>query len=46
MQKGESLATIHANDLEKLELAKQRLQNAYTIVKEEVKKEPVIKKVI
>lgn len=43
---GESLATIHANDLEKLELAKQRLQNAYTIVKEEVKKEPVIKKVI
>ena len=46
VQKGESLATIHANDLEKLELAKQRLQNAYTIVKEEVKKEPVIKKVI
>lgn len=46
VQKGESLATIHANDLEKLELAKQGLQNAYTIVKEEVKKEPVIKKVI
>ncbi len=43
---GESLAEIHANDLEKLAVAKERLLKAYTIVEEEVKKEPVIKKVI
>ena len=43
---GESLAEIHANDLEKLAVAKERLRKAYTIVNEEVKKEPVIKKVI
>ena len=43
---GESLAEIHANDLEKLALAKERLRKAYTIVKEDVKKKPVIKKVI
>ena len=43
---GESLAEIHANDLEKLVVAKERLLKAYTIVEEEVKKEPVIKKVI
>ncbi len=44
--KGESLAEIHANDIEKLALAKERLRNAYTIVDEKVEKEPVIKKVI
>ena len=43
---GESLAEIHANDLEKLTLAKNRLLKAYTIVKEEVEKKPVIKKII
>lgn len=43
---GETLAEIHANDLEKLALAKERLLKAYTIVKEEVKKKPVIKKII
>ena len=43
---GESLAEIHANDFEKLAVAKERLRKAYTIVKEEVVKEPVIKKVI
>ena len=43
---GESLAEIHANDLEKLTVAKERLRKAYIIVKEEVVKEPVIKKVI
>ena len=43
---GESLAEIHANDLEKLAVAKERLRKAYTIVNEEVKKEPVIKKII
>ncbi len=43
---GEPLATIHANNIEKLELAKERLQNAYIIVNEKVEKQPVIKKVI
>ena len=43
---GESLAEIHANDLEKLAMVKERLRKAYKIVNEEVKKEPVIKKVI
>lgn len=46
IEKGESLATIHANDLDKLKQAKERLKNAYTIVKEEVEKQPVIKAVI
>lgn len=44
--KGESLATIHANDLKKLKQAKERLRNAYTIVEETVEKQPVIKKII
>lgn len=44
--KGEALAEIHANDLEKLALAKDRLLKAYIIVGEEVEKKPVIKKVI
>ena len=43
---GESLAEIHANDLDKLAVAKERLLKAYTIVKEEVEKKPVIKKII
>lgn len=46
VQEGETLATIHANDKEKLEQAKKRLRKAYTIVQEEVEKEPLIKKVI
>ena len=45
-QTGESLATIHANDLEKLALAKERLRNAYVIGKEEVPKHSVVKAVI
>lgn len=44
--KGEVIAEIHANDLEKLTVAKERLQKAYKIVKDEVKKEPVIKTII
>lgn len=44
--KGEALAEIHANDLEKLALAKDRLLKAYIIAGEEVEKKPVIKKVI
>lgn len=43
---GESLAQIHANDLEKLALAKERLRKAYRIVEEKVEKGPVIKRVI
>lgn len=46
VRKGEVLATIHANDLEKLAQAKARLRNAYTIVQEVVEKTPVIKTVI
>ncbi len=43
---GESLATIHANDLEKLALAKERLLNAYSFSDKQVEKQPVIKGVI
>ena len=43
---GEALAEIHANDLDKLAVAKERLLKAYTIVGEEVEKKPVIKKII
>jgi len=40
------LATIHANDKEKLAKAKRRLIDAYTIVEETTKKEALIKNVI
>lgn len=43
---GESLAVIHANDLEKLVQAKERLRKAYTITDQKVEKQPVIKKII
>ena len=43
---GDSLATIHANDLEKLAAAKERLRKAYELSDKEVKKQPVIKAVI
>ena len=43
---GEALAEIHANDLNKLAVAKERLLKAYTIVEEDVAKKTVIKKVI
>lgn len=46
LEVGEPLAVIHANDREKLSQAKKRLLDAYTIVKEEVSREPVIKCVI
>lgn len=46
VQKGDVLATIHANDREKFEQAKERLRNAYTIVREEVDKEEIIKEII
>lgn len=44
--KGEALATIHANNLDKLALAKERLLAAYEIVDEKVEKRPVIKRII
>ena len=44
--KGDVLATIHANDKEKLAKAKERLRRAYTIVGKEVEKEDIIKDVI
>ena len=40
------LAVIHANDKEKLELAKERLLKAYEITEETVSKKPVIKNII
>ena len=46
VSKGEALAEIHANDLEKLSIAKKRLRCAYLIGQNEIKKEPVVKKII
>lgn len=46
VEAGDVLATIHANDLEKLAAAKERLRNAYEITKETVEKQPVIKTII
>lgn len=46
VEEKEPLAIIHANDKEKLELAKNRLLSAYEISSQPVSKEPVIKKII
>ena len=46
VQKGDVLATIHANDKEKLAEAKDRLRKAYIIVDRRVEKETIIKDVI
>ena len=46
VSKGDTLAVIHANDKEKLELAKERLRNAYVLTKEPVEKRAVIKSII
>lgn len=43
---GDVLATIHANDLEKLAQAKKRLLEAYSVSNTPVTKEPLIKTVI
>lgn len=40
---GESLATIHANDKRKLELAKERFLKAYHMKEQKVSKKPLIK---
>ena len=46
VRKGESLATIHANDREKLEAAKSRFLAAYTINDMPVTKKPLIKGIV
>lgn len=46
VKKGESLATIHANDLEKLEVAKKRFLAAYIFTDKEFKPEPLIRGVV
>ena len=46
VQKGDVLATVHANEKEKLAQAKDRLRKAYTIVEKEVERETIIKDVI
>ncbi len=43
---GDSLATIHANDKEKLVISIERLKKAYTFTKEITEKVPVIKRVV
>ena len=46
VKKGDSLATIYANDTEKLEIAKERFLNAYTIDQNPVEKKPLIKGIV
>ena len=46
VQKDDVLATIHANDKEKLAQAKERLRKAYTIVDTAVQNEAIIKDII
>ena len=46
VEAGDVLATIHANDKEKLEQAKLRLLEAYTVVDNPVEEELLIKKII
>lgn len=46
VQNGEAIATLHANDKEKLAAAKKRLLGAITISEEPVEKTPLIKRVI
>ncbi len=46
VQKGDVLATIHANDREKLEQAKRRLRNAYRMEQNHIIAEELIKTVI
>jgi pyrimidine-nucleoside phosphorylase len=46
VNKGESLATIHANSHEKLEAAKERFLKAYTFSDNSVDKKPLIKGIV
>ena len=46
VEKGESLATIYANDQAKLSMAQERFLKAYLIDKTPVKKKPLIKGIV
>ena len=46
VRKGDSLATIHANDQARLEAARERFLRVYTIGAEPVKKKPLIKGIV
>lgn len=46
VKKGETLAWMHANDAEKLNIAKERFLKAYTITDAPVEKKPFIKGVV
>ncbi len=46
VKKGEALATIHANDQEKLKMAKERFLQAYTFDARPVEKKPLIKGIV
>lgn len=46
VKKGESLATIHANDLDKLEVAKKRFLAAYSFTNKEFEPEALIRGVV
>jgi pyrimidine-nucleoside phosphorylase len=46
VKKGEAIATVYANSPEKQKTATEMLLNAYSIVKEEVKKRPLIKGIV
>lgn len=46
VKKGDVLAEIHANDLQKSAIAKERLRKAYTFSQEQIQKQPVIKKIV
>ncbi len=46
VEKGDVLATIHANDKEKLEQAKKHIIDAYRIADDTIAKESLIKKII
>ncbi len=46
VEAGESLATIHANDKDKLIAAKQRLQDSYLVTTEQIEKSSVVKQIV
>lgn len=46
VRKGEPLATIHANDPDKLRIAEERFLKAYTIGPDPVEKKPLIKGIV
>ena len=46
MEQGENIATLYANDLDKLSLAKDRLLNAFCITVTPAKAQPLIKWIV